>query len=211
MGKNAQVKRQRKARSTNGNGHPPNRTNEIDTLLGLNGGSGGPVHGSVLDPRAARQNATVQIQIALDTYVVARRIDMTSMIFEGLMPMPLLNAVQKMKEMKDMPAELRVAAMTDPENPDILDMLRRHAAAVVIEPKVVWPDDSDEAHMPANLLTLPQLLKIWNETALVPSVTPSAAFRFRQRPAVVPAPAVPAREAVRPEAEQLDQDTFIHG
>lgn len=208
MGREARKARQPRAQSKPVDIPDVPEIEDVNALLGISGQPDASAR--VLDARQARANSTVRVLIAPGQYVLARKMDMASMLFEGEMPLPILASVQRLQQMKEMSKEDRLRAMVDPENTEVLELMRRHAAAVVIEPKVCWPDDGVEDHMPANLLTLPQLMKIWTETALVPSVTPADAFRFRQRATGFDPPAVSDGEGVRPPAEHVDQDEFIH-
>lgn len=164
---------------------------------------------AIVNPREARKNQTLKIETSLGE-VTARKLDMTAMFFEGLVPMPLLRAVQKMTgaaigEDPD-PSEIdRLGQLTDAEKADVLLLLRRHAVAAVVAPVVVLEDDGNEDHLPVELFNLMDLMEIWGPTASIPKpkVTPVEAARFRPGATAQPGPAVPDGESVRPEAEPM--------
>jgi hypothetical protein len=208
MGREARAPKSRKRATPPATAHDTS-TPEIDDLLGITPGA--KLH--IVSAREKRSNQTLKIIIGPGEFVMAKRMDMTAMLFNGEMPLTITSAAHRLKKMKDAPADQRLEMIGDPENVEVLEMLRTHASQVVYDPKVVWPDDGVDDHMPASLFTLPQLMKIWTETALVPAVSPADAWRFRQRPtAVHPAP-VPAREDVRETSESVDTDDepVIHG
>lgn len=161
-----------------------------------------------LDPRKARKDSEITIDFGDGTTVLARKLDMTTMVLEGLIPMPLLMAMEKLVSMKDASPADRVKALLaddeDEQGRSMLQLLRKHAVIAVIDPKVVMQDTGDESLMPVELLTLPQLMKIWTLTAVVPLMEPAAAARFRGRASAVPAAHVPTRKSVRPAAEPVD-------
>ena len=53
----------------------------------------------LLNPRTLRRSNEVQVDLGDGTYILARREDMTLLVFEGRVPMPMLAAVQKMIDM----------------------------------------------------------------------------------------------------------------
>lgn len=210
MRKTKQSRAGARARTTD-----PSMASHLESLLNIS--PTGDL-GAVVNPREARANATIKIPIGPGKYVVARRLDMTTMVFEGLLPLPLLTAVEKLRGLQDLPPAERLKAFQqkDENRDQILDMLRSHAAAVCKEPVVCWPDDDNPDHLPADALNLAQLMLIWNETALIPVIAPDDAGRFRHHPTPAPAPAPSRRESLRPTSEPVGGDAdgterFIHG
>jgi hypothetical protein len=153
-----------------------------------------------LDPRELRNQSTVTVDIGGGRCVVAQRLDMTSMVFEGLVPMPLLTAVQRMISMPEEDPIARLASMEATDKQSMLEMLRKHACRAVINPVVTPTDDGDQNHLPVSLLAVDILMKIWNATAVEPLLSPLEATTFRPRGSADADPVLPAREDVRPAA-----------
>jgi hypothetical protein len=157
----------------------------------------------LLNPAAIRSAQLIDVDFGDGTGVKARRADMAMLVFEGIVPTPLMNAAQQLVNNHGLP----VAERLDDEEIDrdkMIEVLRRHAVAVVVEPVIVAVDDGDATHLPVTLLTLPQLLAIWNQTAATPRLEPAAAARFRVRPSGPTAPVLPVRQDLRPAAKPVD-------
>jgi hypothetical protein len=96
-----------------------------------------------------------------------------------------------------------------------VDVVREHALKVVLQPVLVAKDDGNPDHLPVDLLTLTQLLRIWSETAVVPLMTAQTAADFRPEPRADDPPVPPAGEAVQPTPKPLafparpDIDEFV--
>ena len=133
----------------------------------------------LLNPRTLRDRNVVNVDIGNNQHVVARKEDMTVLIFDGRVPMPLLVAVQKMIDMADASPTERLAALGAEHAAALVDVVRAHALEVVLRPKIVLEDDGNPDHLPIALLDLTQLIKIWSATAVVPMVTAAQAAEFR--------------------------------
>jgi hypothetical protein len=155
----------------------------------------------LLNPVTVRDQQLVDVDLGDDTFVRARKLDLSMMLLEGELPMPLLTAARKFIETRGDPEE----QLSEVNHEEVLKTLRNHALVVVVEPTVVVEEDQNPAHMPVSLFTLPQLLAIWNQTAVLPKVGAAAAAEFRRQPDATLAHAVPARHEVRPSPEPVAQ------
>jgi len=156
----------------------------------------------LLDPRKKRADNEVTIEFSDGTHVIAHKEDMTVLVFDGRVPMPMLQAVQKMIEMPESDPMGRIAALGD-EGKSLVDVLRNHAVKVVISPVLVLEDDGNPDHLPVGYLDIQQLMSIWQATAVVPQVGVAAAARFRPRAAADDAHAVPDGAHVPPATQPL--------
>lgn len=159
----------------------------------------------LVSPKHRRSNRMVSVALSDGTYVQAKRLDATTMVFEGLVPMPLLSAVQKMLDLgiNAGSAVDQLSSMDEASRLGLVDLLRRHAIRAVVNPVVTETDDGQDDHLFVGDLTLNELMDIWNATAMVPMIDPAAAARFRPRAPQPPPADVPPREDVRPSTEQL--------
>jgi hypothetical protein len=170
---------------------------------------------TLMNPRAMRERHVVEIDMGQGQHVLARREDMTVMVFEGRIPMPLLVAVQKMIEMPGASPTERLAALGEAHSRELVDVVREHAIKVVLQPVLVLEDDGNPDHLPVGLLTLTQLIHIWSETAVVPLMTAQTAADFRAGARTPDAPVLPDGEAVQPAAKPVvvpirpDIDEFV--
>jgi hypothetical protein len=165
----------------------------------------------LLDPTVERARAIIEVDLGNGQYVRARRLDLPQMIFEGLVPQPIMAAAQRLIDTQGQSA----SAQLGDEEPDAaaqhaaqLETLRRHALTVVLEPRLVLHDDHDPSHLPVDLLTLTQLLAIWNQTAVTPRVSAAQAAHFRRAPGLGSHPPVSPREDVRPAPESVARFEF---
>lgn len=154
---------------------------------------------AILNPKKAREKNVITVDLGDGTAVKCRKEDMTLLLFDGRVPMPLLAAVQRMIEMPDASPLERVQALGEVGGTNLVKLLREHVCAVVIEPKVTMEDTGDENTLPVSYFDVPQLMAIWNATAVVPKFTPTEASSFRPQPSPDAPDAVPAVEAVQPE------------
>lgn len=157
---------------------------------------------TLLDPAEVRAATLVDIDLGDDKFVRARRLDLSTMLIEGDLPLPLLTAARKFIESRHLEAAPE-EAVTEVDHEVVLDTLRKHALLVIMEPMVTAEDDYVPDHLPVKLFTLPQLMAIWNATAVLPKVGAALAAEFRPREDVPAAHAVPARAAVRPTAKPV--------
>jgi hypothetical protein len=164
-----------------------------------------PVVLQVLDPRTFRKNRIIDINIG-DGYIVkAKKLDLTTMMFEGLLPMPVLTAVQRLitaggDEMS--PAE-RVKFLEDNDRKAMLELLRRHACTAVIMPVLTMTDDGNPDHLVVDMLSIEALTEIFTQTTLLPTHNSAEVARFRGRAALVPEHDALPREDVRPAPEPV--------
>jgi len=158
----------------------------------------------LISARKFRSNLEVVVEIRPGEHVRARREDMTLLVFEGRLPMPLLAAVQRMV---DMPAGAsdadRLAELGAEAGATLAQVLREHAVRVVIEPKLVLEDTGNPDELPVSYLSTAELTAIWSATALVPMVTAASAGRFRGRAVVDDVDAAPNGADVPPVAERV--------
>jgi hypothetical protein len=165
---------------------------------------------TLVNPRERRRNRLIRVPLEDGTYVEARRVDMTTLVFEGLVPMPLLAAAQKLTGHDAEPMDA-FGQMDDDTKSGFMTTLRRYAVKAVVNPVVVLQDNGNDDHMAVEDFSFTELITIWNATAHVPLVTPAAAERFRVRPQQLSPVDVPPREDVRPSpAPVADVVEFKH-
>lgn len=170
----------------------------------------------ILNPREARQTKIVIVDLGDGTAVRARKCDLATMVFNGNVSTPIMQAAQRFIENRELSPADRIAALQregdDEHNRDaMLEVLRHHAVSVCVEPVVTMYDDGDPDHLPVELLTVPQLLAIWNQTALTPRVGAAAAATFRLRQRSPSSAVLRPRENVRPAPEPLGQAVDYRG
>jgi hypothetical protein len=136
-----------------------------------------------LDARKRREQKLITVDLGNGFSVQAKKCDMSMMIFEGVVPTPLMSAAHKFVENREQGPSERLEELADEERPAMLEVLRAHACTVVVNPIVVPHDDGNEDHMPVDLFELQELLAIWSQTAVTPKVgaAEAATFRLRQR------------------------------
>lgn len=157
----------------------------------------------ILNPAAIRDAQLIDVDLGDDTFVRARTLDLSMMLLEGELPMPMLTAARQFVEHRE--PEEQISAT---DHAAVLKTLRKHALLVVVEPVVVDEDDANPNHMPVTLFTLSQLLAIWNQTAVLPKVGAAAAAEFRVRSDAAAPHALLGREDIRsvPEHVACDDD-----
>ena len=157
----------------------------------------------LLSAREMRAINKIKVDIGQGRYVWARVQDLTSMVLAGLVPHPMLTAMSTMFTMREASPEQLLKEMGESAGAEMLSMMRRHACQVVIEPKVTPTDDGNPEHLPADLFTMEQLLKIWTATTVVPLLSPVEAARFRPGEAAGDAEVLPAGADVQAGAEHV--------
>ena len=105
----------------------------------------------LLNARKVRTDNEVLVDLGDDTQIRCRREDMTLLVFEGRIPMPMLVAVQKMLDMPDATPVERVEALGIEHGKMLVDVLREHACKVAIDPILVMEDDGNPDHLPIEL------------------------------------------------------------
>ena len=156
----------------------------------------------LLNPREVRADSEIDVDLGDGTMVKARKMDMTLLVFEGQVSMTMLLAVQRMIEMPDATPLERVAALGK-EGRSMVEMLRKHASIVTVQPRVSMEDSADPNVIPATYLTLPQLMAIWNSTAITPRFGANQAARFRRGTGTDAPAAAPAGDDVPPASVEL--------
>jgi hypothetical protein len=154
----------------------------------------------LLDPSDLRGNHTIRVDIG-GRAVIARKVDLTALVFEGAVPMPLLNAVQHLTSGLD-----GFASMNATDRSSMVQMFRNHACRVVIQPVITATDDEDPTHLPVSLLDMTALMRIWEATTTASVLSATAALRFRPTPSPLPVPAAHDGEDVRSPAEHVDPE-----
>ena len=167
----------------------------------------------VLSARKLRERNNVKVDMGDDTFVLCRREDMTMLVFEGRIPMPMLAAVQRMIDMPNASPSERLAALGAEHGRTLIEVLREHACKVAIEPKIVMQDDGDPDHLPVDLLDTQKLMAIWMTTALIPEVSAARAATFRQGRSANDAPPVPTGPTLPKVTQHLDsaEVEFVSG
>lgn len=158
----------------------------------------------ILTARELRQENEIVIELAPGRNVVARKLDIVSLVFEGLIPLPMLAAVQKMTKTRGLSAIDRLEGMDDEDKASILQLIRKNATVALIEPVCTPMEDGNPDHVPVTMFTVKELMEIWNQTAMVPMMEPADAARFRPRVSADASAPGSTVEAVRPAAEPVD-------
>jgi hypothetical protein len=164
----------------------------------------------LLNPRKLRQTAIIDVALSEGRYVKARKLDLSVMLFEGLLPMSMLGAAQKFTQRTASADPLgQLTNIEDTDRAAFMTVLRKHATVAVVEPKLVLVDDGNPDHLPVELLTLTDLMAIWTATAISPVLDPDAAAEFRRQPAPDVDPALQLGEDVRPTAEPVAERSVV--
>lgn len=158
---------------------------------------------AMLNARQARQTLEVVIDIGDGVTVRAQREDMTLLVFDGRVPMPLLAAVQRMIDMPGLTDMERLESLGETNSKDLIRVIREHAVAVLLEPRCSLEPTDDPDVLPVSYFSVPQLMQIWTETAVVPKVTMPQATRFRERAVDVVPDVAPTRADVPPAAKPV--------
>jgi len=162
----------------------------------------------LLNPRRFRKDRVVDVEIGDGLIVKARKLDLSTMMFEGLISLPLLAAVQRAVEPDNVGEQAkRLALMSDPDRLAMLDLLKRHAVKAVIEPVLTLEDDQNPDHLPVDMLGIEALTQIFAATTIVPVVNAAEVARFRERTAILHGAPAPHGEDVRPAPEHVDTPT----
>ena len=126
----------------------------------------------LLDPATFRSERQVRIDIG-DKQIVARKVDMTTMVFDGRVPVTLLASIQNLTAAAKNGSRLdRVKALGEAVNgasnlgAEMLALLRRHAVDVIVQPSFTLTDTGNANEIPVNLLTLQQLMQVWSATTV---------------------------------------------
>lgn len=167
----------------------------------------------LLNARKVRANNQVKVDLGDDTFILARREDMTLLVFEGRVPMPMLSAVQKMIEMPGATPAERIAALGSEHGRTLVEVLREHACKVALEPIIVMQEDGNEDHLPVTLLGTQKLMAIWMATAMIPEVSHAEAATFRVAGSPDDAPAVPTGPSLPKTTIRMDtpEVEFVSG
>lgn len=156
----------------------------------------------LLNPREVRRDSEIEVDLGDGTMVRARKLDMTLLVFEGQLSMTMLVAVQRMVDMPDASPVDRVNALGG-EGKSMVELLRKHASVVCVQPKIVLEETADPNVIPASYLNIQQLMAIWNATAVVPTFGAREAARFRSGAREDDAPPAPVSEDVPSPAVEL--------
>lgn len=162
----------------------------------------------LLNARKVRAANEVMVDLGDDTFVKARREDMTMLLFEGRLPMPMLTAVQKMIDMPNASPVERVEALGSEHGRALVDLLRQHVCRVSIDPVIVMEEDGNEDHLPVAFLDTPKLMAIWIATAVVPEVNQIQAATFRPSARLNDAAPAPVRQNLPPVTISVDTPEF---
>lgn len=167
----------------------------------------------LLNARKARDESEVTVDLGNGTAVRARKEDMTLLVFDGRVPLPLLAAVQRMIDMPGATDVERLEALGTEHGGNLVKLLQEHACAVVMQPKITMTDTGDPDTLPVHYFNTPQLMAIWSATAVVPRFTRVDAGRFRDDASADVDHAAPVVEDVQPVAELVaaPASEFISG
>ena len=190
-----------------------------------------------LKPTAAkryRSNRTYLHKASDELVVRIRRLDITTMVLQNLVPFSLLKAANQFEEMVRKLGNIGTgdaldtsdAALKELEsiNPsqltNMMDFLRHYAVTVVAEPVITEKEDGNEEHISVTDLSGDELLSIFyarpsqekeEQKPTVLTVEQAEEFR-RPEPAAI-SPASQDGPEVRPEAQLVDtpEREFVYG
>lgn len=167
----------------------------------------------LLSAKKARDSNQIQVDLGDGTYILCRREDMTLLVFEGRVPMPMLAAVQKMIDMPNASPVDRIAALGSEHGRTLVEVLREHVCKVAIDPVIVMQDDGNPDHLPVQFLDTQKLMTVWMKTAVIPEVSNEAAATFRQGGSTNDAPPVPNEPTLPPVTQHVDtpEVEFVSG
>ena len=189
-----------------------------------------------LKPTAAkryRSNRTYLHKVSDELTVRIRRLDITTMVLQNLVPFSLLKAANQFEEMVRKLGNIGGDALDTSEaalkelesiNPsqltNMMDFLRHYAVVVVAEPVLVPDDDGNDDHIPVTDLSGDELLSIFyarppqeKEEQKSTVLTAEQAEEFRRSEPTAPRPAAQDGAEVRSEAQLVDtpEREFVYG
>lgn len=183
--------------------------------------------------RVAKKRKFYLLNVGPDEWYKLRRADLPTIFFEGLFPTPLLKAVDSFQSMRSKIANENFADALENVTPEMratfLEMLRRAAVAIVVEPRLThskkasledpdllwvggYSDIPEEQNVPqpkeeSGDVSISVLMTVWrallNEGGIV--VMPDdEAMEFRTREPELPVPPVSDGSGVRTETVVMD-------
>ena len=128
-----------------------------------------------LKPSSARElrgRSTFTVEIRPGFVFRIRRLTMTDLVLQQLIPLNMLQAALKFNAIManaektvNAAEEAEKVSKESPFTPQVIEetreFLRRYACAVVVEPKIVMEDDGNEDHLPVDELTYDDLSLIF--------------------------------------------------
>jgi len=175
--------------------------------------------------RRARGRNSYLFKVDNELTVRIRKLDMTTMVLEQLIPFDLLRAANKFESMVNEVAKigqqisqsdevadkalLELEKLNPAELKTMVDFLRHYAVVVVMDPILVLKDDDNLDHLPVTEISGDQLMAIFyarppREEGAPVAITAEQAEEFRRSEPAVPSPDVPVGESVQREAELVD-------
>lgn len=173
-----------------------------------------PKQRKIATAKDVRNKRTYFLQVGEFGLFEMKRVDLPTMMWEGIIPTPLLAAVGKLEKMRGKLTAKPTdpwAAMDDLSREDrdqIMELMRRAAVAAVLTPKLTHDPEavSDDVLDVADLNTT-DLIVIWKAVlgeAGVVVLSPDEAATFRQSKSPVPAEPVHDSDDVQPPAVVVD-------
>lgn len=161
-----------------------------------------------------RHRAEWDVDIEDGFAVRVRRLDMVQAYMQNLIPMPLMQALDRLrvhsKRLEEDPTQILSVPQQDKEQ--TIELLQRYACACVVDPIFTMTDDGDPAHCPITMLTSDQLLKIWQSGPKIvprPEVSAAEADRFSGgRPPILAPVVVPDGDEVPPASVRVRRAVF---
>lgn len=169
-----------------------------------------------------RRRSTFIVKVDDTLTVELKRSDMMTMLMNGAMPMPLIEAAmnferemtaaQKRRKEEGLPPQStaeQYATMDKNLVNDMMTSMRHYAVIHCVNPVMVLKDDGDPNHLDVHLLSASQLFAIFyaspdGEEKEAPIITSDEAKEFRGSPAPDAGDAGPNRSEVRATAKLLD-------
>lgn len=190
----------------------------------------------VTSARERRGASTYLFKVSPKLTVRMRRLDITTMVLQNLIPFNLLKAANKFEEMARNLATVAPTVLDSEGNggedainelekidpgqlQDMMEFLRHYAIVIIAEPKITMEDDGNPDHLPVSELDGDELMAIFYSRppegmGKEPTqLTVAEAEEFRRPEPTVADSSVPDGEAVRAEAKLVDtpEREFIYG
>jgi len=171
-----------------------------------------------------RRRSTYIFKVDDSFTIELKRSDMMTMLMNGSMPMPMIEAAmnferamseeQKRRKEQGLPLQTTTEQYANMDKSLVNDMftaMRQYAVVHAVNPVIVPKDDGDPNHLDVNLLSASQLFSIFyasppgeEQEKEGPVVTVDEAKEFRGSPTPDAGDAGQTRSEVRPTAKLLD-------
>ncbi len=122
------------------------------------------------NPRKRRSQRILTVTLPNGDQLQCRRIDMALMVMQGLVPMPLLQSVEKLINTGAASNPAAIALdLEDEHKKSLVDMMRRNASTVAVDPKISMTETGDPDVIFVEDLDFDELMAIWMQTSVTPA------------------------------------------